>query len=69
MEDGFYRNDGTHVDPDSIPMPALCLSCSSHEDKEIACTLTRMDQLDEIRNGEMFCCYHSRKCAPPGSIR
>ncbi len=57
MEDGFYTDDGIKVDCDSIPIPTLCLSCSKHENEEIACTITRMDQLDEIKKDEVFCCF------------
>jgi len=57
MEEGFFTDEGVKVDPESIPMPARCLSCSKHENEEIACTLTRMDQIEEIQNKEVFCCF------------
>ncbi len=57
MEEGFFTNDGKKVDPESIPMPALCFSCSKHDKEEIACTLTRMDQIEEIQNEEVLCCF------------
>ncbi len=55
MEEGYYLDDGTKVDEDSIPIPALCNSC--RKDQGVVCNLTRMDQMDEIRRGEMFCCF------------
>lgn len=57
MKEGFYRDDGIKVAADSIPIPSLCLSCTKHKNEEIACTLTRMDQMDEIQNEELFCCF------------
>ncbi len=57
MKDGYYLDDGTKVDRDSIPTPSLCGSCLKNQKDESACSLTRMDQMDEIREGETFCCF------------
>lgn len=57
MENGYYMDDGTKVDIDSIPIPTLCLSCLKEKNNEIACNITRMDQINEIKSGEMFCCF------------
>lgn len=57
VEDGYYLDDGTKVDVESIPVPSLCMSCLKNQKKESACNLTRLDQMDEIRGGETFCCF------------
>lgn len=57
MEGGYYLDDGTKVDENSIPVPVLCTSCRKNQDGDVVCNLTRMDQMDEIQNGEMFCCF------------
>jgi len=57
MEGGYYLDDGTKVAEDSIPVPVLCTSCREYEDGSMVCDLTRMDQMDEIEKGEMFCCF------------
>jgi hypothetical protein len=46
---GFYKDDGTPVNPDLIPKPGLCLTCKHEDDpkQEIPCTLNRMDQQGE----------------------
>lgn len=46
---GFYRDDGTPVNPDLIPKPGLCLTCRHDEDpgQHIPCTLNSMDQQKE----------------------
>ncbi|MBA3044590.1 MAG: hypothetical protein KKH41_06445 [Candidatus Thermoplasmatota archaeon] len=56
-EGGYYLDDGTKIDEDSIPVPLLCQSCIINGKEIVACNLTRMDQLDEIQKGEMFCCF------------
>ena len=52
--DGFYLDDGTKVDPNLIPKPGLCVTCLNNDDpsEEIACILTRIDQMDN----ENFTC-------------
>ena len=57
MDDGYVQDDGTIVDEDSIPVPVLCTSCREYEDGSVVCNLTRMDPMEEIQNGEMFCCF------------
>lgn len=56
---GYYTDDGTKLNPDLFPKPALCLTCRNNEDRgeEILCNLTRLDQ----RNEENFICYAYRK--------
>jgi len=59
MEDepksGFFRDDGTEINPDLIAKPSLCVSCRKDDDpdEEILCTLTRADQEGETD----FKCY------------
>jgi len=57
MAGGYYLDDGTEVDVDSIPIPKLCNSCIKNHKDNVPCNLTRMDQVDEIKNEEMFCCF------------
>jgi len=51
---GFFRDDGTEINPDLIAKPSLCVSCRNDgdPDEEIICTLTRADQEHE----KTFCC-------------
>ena len=46
---GFFRDDGTEINPDLIAKPSLCVSCrkGGDVDGEILCTLTRTDQEGE----------------------
>jgi hypothetical protein len=46
---GFFRDDGSPIDPDLIAKPSLCVSCGKDQDprEEILCTLTRADQQGE----------------------
>jgi hypothetical protein len=46
---GFFRDDGTQINPDLIAKASLCVSCRKDDDpdEEIACTLTRADQQGE----------------------
>jgi hypothetical protein len=53
----YFDDDGTEVNPDLIPKPALCIMCKKNlepgfED-DILCNLTRMDE----RNNKEFICY------------
>jgi len=45
----FYDDDGTQVDPDLIPKPSLCISCSKDKDpsQEHICAMNRLDQQGE----------------------
>ncbi|MDO9538049.1 MAG: hypothetical protein Q7J68_06995 [Thermoplasmata archaeon] len=56
-EGEYYLDDGTRIDEDSIPVPPLCQSCAINGKENVACNLTRMDQMDEIQKGEMFCYF------------
>jgi nitrate/TMAO reductase-like tetraheme cytochrome c subunit len=52
---GYFNDDGTPLNPDLIPTPQLCLSCSKNEDvtEEILCNLNRLDQTNE----KEFICF------------
>lgn len=52
---GFFRDDGTEINPGLIAKPSLCVSCRKYDDpnEEIPCTLTRADQQGE----EEFRCF------------
>jgi len=43
---GYFDDDGNKLNPDLIPKPDLCLSCTKNEDpnEEILCNLNRLDQ-------------------------
>jgi hypothetical protein len=45
-DDGFFRDDGTEINPNLIRKPGLCVSCRKDDDpqEEILCTLVRADQ-------------------------
>ncbi len=51
----YYDDDGNEIDPTTIPMPKLCLSCEKKDDpyEEILCNLNRLDQRDD----KHFKCY------------
>jgi hypothetical protein len=53
----YLDDDGNEVNPDMIPKPALCVSCTKDDDpdeeEQILCNLTRLDQQDEAE----FRCY------------
>ena len=57
MVKGYYLDDGTEVDVDSIPIPSICLSCIKNHKDNFACNITRIDQLAEITSGDKFCCF------------
>ena len=47
---GFYKDDGTRIDPAMVPKPLLCETCGRdglNEEEMILCILTRSDQEDE----------------------
>jgi len=54
-EGNYWDDDGNRLDPDSIPMPNLCISCKHKDDKRqlILCNLNRLDQREE----DSFKCY------------
>jgi len=43
---GFFNDDGTPVNPNLVPKPALCVMCKNDNDpnQEALCILNRMDQ-------------------------
>ncbi len=43
---GFYRDDGTPINPELIPKPSLCIICLKDDNpsEEIPCLLNRADQ-------------------------
>ncbi len=53
MEDdisGIYDDDGTKIEPDTVPKPGLCLTCKKDDEvgkEEMLCLLNRNDQRDE----------------------
>ena len=46
---GYFRDDGSRIDPERITRPTLCGSCllDGNPEEEILCTLTRADQEGE----------------------
>jgi len=48
---GLYNDDGTKIDPESVPIPGLCVICqkylSDDWEENMLCTLNRNDQRDE----------------------
>lgn len=48
---GFYNDDGTKIDPESVPIPGLCIICRKYQiddwEENMLCTLNRNDQRDE----------------------
>jgi hypothetical protein len=48
---GFYNDDGTKIDPDSVPIPGLCVICRKYQiddwDENLLCLMNRNDQRDE----------------------
>ncbi|MDZ4204490.1 MAG: UPF0158 family protein [Bacteroidales bacterium] len=53
---GFYDDDGTKIEPESVPVPGLCVICSKHRvddwEENLLCLMNRYDQ----RNNEDFNC-------------
>ena len=47
--EGFFKDDGTPVNPELVPKPSLCITCRQDEDssEEKLCILTRIDQQGE----------------------
>jgi len=48
---GFYDDDGNKIDPDSVPVPNLCVICKSHQEDDweenMLCLMNRFDQRDD----------------------
>jgi hypothetical protein len=59
IKEGYYSDDGTEIDPATVPIPSLCTTCLKMNDatEEVPCMITRMDQMTEIKNGERFLCF------------
>lgn len=53
---GFYDDNGNKIDPESLPVPGLCIICQKHQvddwDENVLCILNRLDQ----RNEDNFKC-------------
>lgn len=48
---GFYDDDGNKVDPDTVPIPSLCVICKSHHvddwEENLMCLMNCFDQKDD----------------------
>jgi hypothetical protein len=48
---GFFNDDGTKIDPESVPIPGLCIICRKYQiddwDENLLCMMNRNDQRDE----------------------
>lgn len=48
---GFYNDDGTKIDPETVPVPGLCVICRKHHiddwDENLLCLMNRHDQRNE----------------------
>lgn len=40
----FYDDDGTEINPETVPKPTLCTTCANEEE---FCIINRFDQKDE----------------------
>ena len=53
---GFFNDDGTRIDPETVPTPSLCMLCQSFyegdSEEDMLCVLNRNDQ----RNDKEFKC-------------
>ena len=52
----YFDDDGTEINPDLIPKPDLCISCSKDglsEQEDFLCNMIRADQQGEAE----FQCY------------
>lgn len=48
---GLFNDDGTRINPETVPKPSLCLTCKSDNaigEEEVLCLLNRNDQRDEV---------------------
>jgi len=59
IKTGYFSDDGEEIDPLTVPLPTLCNSCLKKNDakEEAPCLCNRMDQMEEIKKGEMFLCF------------
>lgn len=48
---GLYDDNGTKIDPESIPVPELCITCKSYHsgdsEENLFCTMNRYDQQND----------------------
>jgi hypothetical protein len=48
---GLFNDDGTRIDPETVPLPGLCVICKSHQtedwEENLLCLMNRNDQRDE----------------------
>ena len=46
---GFFRDDGTEINPELVRKPGLCILCRKDDDpkEDTLCILTRDDQRDD----------------------
>jgi len=48
---GFYDDDGNKINPESVPVPSLCVICKSHQvddwEENLLCLMNRNDQRNE----------------------
>jgi len=47
---GMYNDDGTKINPETVPKPGLCLTCKMDDvggEEQMLCLLNRNDQRDE----------------------
>jgi hypothetical protein len=59
----FYNDDGTEFNPDLIPVPDLCATCSRNgksAKENVVCGLNRADQADE----DVFVCFAYTPISP-----
>lgn len=56
--EGYFSDAGEEIDPSTVPVPELCLTCSKNNvaKEEVPCMCNRMDQMN-LRIGERFLCF------------
>ena len=51
MINGFYDDDGNKIDPNSVPVPGLCIICKQYQsddsEENLLCLMNRNDQRNE----------------------
>ncbi|PTN09613.1 hypothetical protein [Mangrovibacterium marinum] len=56
FQDGFFDDDGSPIDPESVPVPGLCVICKMYQvddpEENLLCLMNRFDQ----RNDDDFQC-------------
>ena len=52
-------DDEKEIAPLSVPLPVLCISCIKYNDEKekTPCLINRMDQMKELKKGEISCCF------------